>query len=188
MTTEHAPSAPRPGVLGTWDRLVGPDATRLERGLVLGYGIAFTLGVLAYVQYAGLEWTPLQQAVVAAFALDVAGGIVANTTDAGRRWWHRPSQTRQAHFKFVAVHVHPFVLAALFAAVSWTDAFVVYGFLLASALGILAVPERLQRPVATTVFSIGLVLALVLEFPAGLEWFVPFLYLKLIGGHLAGAR
>lgn len=132
-----------------WDRFVGPDATRGEQALVLVAGIAFSLGLVGYVRTSGFGWTPLQQTLVALLALDVAGGIVANTTRAGSRWWHRPSQGARQQFVFVAGHLHPFLLAWLFAGVSWAEAPLTYGFILASAAIILTAPRhgasRLRR-------------------------------------------
>jgi hypothetical protein len=102
----------------------------------------------------------------------------------------RSSQTRGDHLRFVAYHVHPFVLAVAFPAFTVVDATVIYGFLVGSAVTVLAVPDRLRRSVAMGLFSVGLLVSLYLVTPPhGLEWFVPFLYLKLIprtsGGRIA---
>ncbi|WP_247002106.1 hypothetical protein [Halosolutus gelatinilyticus] len=180
-------TAPSSGteVRGVWDRLVGPDATRSENGLVLGYSALVCGGLVLYVHDAKLSWTPLQQLVAVLIAFDIAGGIIANTTESGSRWWHRPSRTRADHLRFVAAHVHPFVLAALFAAFTFAEATLVYGVVLVGAIVILAVPERLRRPVAMGIVSVGLLVALsFVAAPAGLEWFAPFLLLKLLPGHL----
>ncbi|ADQ69480.1 hypothetical protein C499_12065 [Halogeometricum borinquense DSM 11551] len=176
---------PRSGVLGLWDRLVGPDATRGEHGLVLAYALSFAVGLLAYVRIQSLGWSLVQQAVVAVFALDIAGGIVANTTDAGARWWHRSSQGPWDHFGFVSAHLHPFVLAVLFETVTWYESALIYGFLIVSAALVLLSPHRFRRPVGMLLVSVGVLVGLMLvSVEPGLEWFAPFLYLKLVGGHL----
>ncbi|SDK42801.1 hypothetical protein [Natronorubrum texcoconense] len=181
--------APRTGARGLWDRLVGPESTRAENGLILGYSVVFCTGLLLYTTIAQPDWTPLQRGVVVLVAFDIAGGIVANTTVSGTRWWHRPAQTRRDHLRFVAGHLHPFVLAWLFVGLTWADAAVIYGFLVCGAAVILATPDDLERPVAMGVFSVGLLVALyVVAVPNGLEWFVPFLYLKLLPGHLVDGR
>ena len=181
--------APRTGVRGLWDRLVGPQSTRTENGLTLGYSVVFCTGLLLYTTIAQPDWSPLQRAVVVLVAFDIAGGIIANTTVSETRWWHRPTQTRRDHLQFVVGHLHPFVLAWLFVGLTWADAAVIYGFLVCGAVVILAVPDDLGRPVAMGVFSAGLLVALyVVAVPHGLEWFVPFFYLKLLSGHLVDGR
>lgn len=177
------------GLRGIWDRFVGPDTTRAENWLIVGFAFVFSGGVFFYTQVAELGWSPLQIAIVLLFSLDIAGGIIANTTVAGSRWWHRPSRSRSAHLQFVALHVHPFILAAIFPALTWAGATVAYGFLLGSAVVVLGVSERLRRPVAMGLFAIGLVLALyIVILPHGLEWFLPLLYLKLLPGHLVPSQ
>lgn len=184
--SKQSTGTPRRGILGLWDRLVGPDATRAEQGLAVAYAILFTGGLLAYVHAQSLGWSLIQQGIVALFALDIAGGIVANTTVAGVRWWYRPSQNRWDHFGFVAAHLHPFVLAFLFQRVSWGESILMYGFLIVSACLVLLTPLRLRRSVAMMLVSLAIVLVLLfVSLGPGLEWFAPFLYLKLVGGHLA---
>lgn len=169
-----------------WDRLVGPEATRDERGLVVAYALLLTIGLLLYVQIQSLGWRLVQHVVVALFALDIAGGIVANTTVSGVLWWHRPSQGPWDHLRFVSVHVHSFVLAAIFESVSWGESALIYGFLVTSACAILLSPPRLHRPIALLLVSAGVLTGVTLvSVGPELEWFVPFLYIKLIGGHLA---
>ena len=186
MNVDDGPAdAPRPGFRGVWDRLVGPGATTTETALVVGVALTFPIGLLGYAHLAQLEWRPVQAAVVFVVAVDVAGGIVATTTRSGSRWWHRPDRTNRHHLTFVTAHVHPFVLAAVFAGFTWYDATIVYGFLLASAAVVVTVPLALTRPVATIAFAAGLLVALYwIDVPVGVEWFVPFLYLKLLLGHL----
>ena len=123
--------------------------------------------------------------VVAVFALDLAGGVSVNASPTARRWWHRPGQGAKEHFSFVALHVHPFVLALLFANFSWSSAALLYGFLVVAAFVVLAAPRDLQRPVAFIAYALALLLVFyVLSVPTGLEWFAPLYYLKLLVAHL----
>ena len=188
-SSPESPTVPRTGVRGSWDRLVGPDTTRAENLLIIGFACVFSGTVFVYTQVAALDWSALQIAVVLLFSLDIGGGIIATTTVAGSRWWHRPSQRRRAHLQFVALHVHPFILAAIFPVLTWTEATIAYGFLLGSAVIVLGVSERLRRPIAMSLFAIGLLLALyVVSLPQGLEWFLPLFYLKLLPGHLVPSK
>lgn len=185
----ESPSSPRTGLRGSWDRLVGPDTARAENWLILGFAFVFSGAVFVYTQVAELGWSPLQIAIVLLFSLDIAGGVIANTTVAGSRWWHRPSQSRRRHLRFIALHVHPFILAAIFPVLTWAEATIAYGFLLSSAVIVLAVSKRLRRPIAMGLFAIGLLLALyVVTLPHGLEWFLPLFYLKLLPGHLVPSK
>ncbi|ELZ97047.1 hypothetical protein C440_04698 [Haloferax mucosum ATCC BAA-1512] len=176
----------RSGSLGLWDRLVGPTASGVEQLLVLASGVVFTGFVFGYAETQALDWSIIQQLLVAFLTLDIAGGIVANTTASGVDWWHRPSQRRRDHFAFVAFHIYPFALAWVFETVSWVEGALVYGYILGSAAVILLGPRSLRRPVGMVFTAGGVLLALVVvSYGPGLEWFVPFLALKLLGGHLA---
>lgn len=170
--------APRAGAIGYWDRLVGPTATTTEQALTLAVAILWTVAVCGYAVYADLGWSALQLLVVAVIAFDVAGGVTANASVSGRRWWHRAERTDRDHLEFVAAHVHPFVLAALFAGVTWTAAAIIYAYLLLASIGILSVASSLRRPTALALFSAWVLFAAYQSIlPVGLEWFGTLLYL-----------
>lgn len=176
---------PRTGVRGHWDRLVGPGTSKTENTLILGFSFAFTGGVLAYAMYNNLGWNLLQIAVIVLFGIDIAGGVIANSTIPGSQWWHRSGQSDRAHIRFITLHIHPFVVAAVFPELTWVEAVIGYAFLLLAMGIVLRVPRRIKRPVAMGVFAVGLGVSLyVVAPPSGLEWFLPLLYLKLIPGHL----
>lgn len=175
---------PRPGPVGAWDRLVGPGATAAENGLILGWTAVCAAAVVVYAAVAGLGWTPLQLAVAILFAADIGGGVPANTTDTAKRWYHRPGRGFRQHFAFALGHVHPFVLALVFPGFGWGAAVAVYGYLLAAAALLLMMPGYLRRPLALVLAGVGILGGLALDVPAGLEWFVPLFYLKLLAGHL----
>lgn len=175
----------QPGGGGRWERLVGPGTTRTENALILGFAVVVTGSVIAYGLVQNLGWDLFQIAVVVVFGLDIAGGIIANSTVPGSRWWHRPEQTDWSHVRFVALHVHPFVVAATFPEWTWMEAAIGYAFLVLAMGFVLGASRRLKRPVAIGVFAAGIGVALyAVTPPVGLEWFLPLLYLKLIPGHL----
>lgn len=186
---QWTPPKPRSGILGAWDRFVGPGATAREEAVqVIGtLALSAILGLLLYAQRDSLNWTVLQIIVIALFVFDIAGGIVTNATSAAKRWYHRPgNQGVRAHMPFIMVHgVHLFVIAALFREMDWAYFGVNYGYLLLAALLILATSLYLQRPVSLTLFCVGLLIGVYIFEPvAGLEWFLPFFYLKLLVSHL----
>lgn len=178
------PSAPRSGLPGLWDRLAGPGATPAENVLNLTWTLLFTVLVVSYALLKPLGWSPLQLAVVALFAFDVAGGVSVNASPSARRWWHRPGQSRWVPLRFVLAHLHPFALALLFPGFSWGGAALLYGYAVGAALAIVLAPHPLQRPLAFVLYALSLLLTLYLVgTPTGLEWFAPLYFLKLLLAH-----
>jgi hypothetical protein len=61
----------------------------------------------------------------------------------------------------------------------------VYFYLLISALSVLIVPLRIQRSVALLFVCGAIVLSVYALSPTpGFEWFIPFLFIKLLVSHL----
>ncbi|WP_323173649.1 hypothetical protein [Natrialba sp. PRR66] len=184
-----ASETPRTGVRGFWDRLVGPTATSTEQALTAAFAVLATGVVCGYAIASDIGWSWFQFAVVGVITLDVAGGIPANATSSGYRWWHRPEKSNWDHLLFVAVHVHPFVLAALFAGVTWGEAMVIYGYLLVAAATVLRVDVSVRRASSLALFALWLLVTSSIQIlPIGLEWFTPLLYLKLLVSHLVGGE
>lgn len=192
MSDQHiqwTPPEPRSGAMGAWDKFVGPGATSAEEWLQLGGGLLLTgmLGVLLYSQREILDWSGWQWLAVAVLIFDLTGGIITNATSAAKRWYHRAGQEGiAAHLPFVAVHgLHLLLVAALFRQMDWAFFALTYGYLLLAAVVILKTPLYLQRPLSLTLFCGGLILGMYVLTPtAGLEWFIPFFYLKLLVSHL----
>lgn len=177
---------PRRGLAGQWDRFVGPGMTRAELLLILGVSLGAAALMALYAVLGGLGWNAAQVILSAIIALDLAGGVATNATSTAKRWYHREGQGAAQHFGFVALHViHPLLLMALFRPGDWAFVAVVYGYLLLAAAIILRVPLYLQRPLALTLLVGGILVNAYAVVPtAGLEWFVPVLYLKLLVSHL----
>lgn len=186
---DWTPSEPRAGALGAWDKFVGPGATSTEEWLQIIGGALLTgcLAVMLYLRRTDLNWTGLQLLLVAILALDLSGGVITNATSAAKRWYHRTGQASlRAHFPFIAVHgVHLLLIAVVFRGMDWGFFIVLYGYLLAASLIILKISLYLQRPTALALFCGGILLGMYLFTPTpGLEWFIPFFYLKLLVSHL----
>ncbi|MBZ0281441.1 MAG: hypothetical protein K8L97_11935 [Anaerolineae bacterium] len=186
---EWNPPEPRTGMLGAWDKFVGPGATSAEEWLQIigGTALAGFLALILYLRREDLNWTGLQTLLVVVLALDLIGGVITNATSAAKRWYHRAGQDGlRAHLPFIAVHgVHLLLIAAIFRGMDWGFFLVLYGYLLAAAIIILRIPLYLQRPAALTLFCGSILLGTYLFTPTpGLEWFVPFFYLKLLVSHL----
>lgn len=186
---EWTPAEPRRGILGMWDKFVGPGATSTEEWLQLAGGavlVAF-LGTLLFLQRDSLNWTWLQSIVASVLLFDLIGGIITNATSAAKRWYHRAGKDGlSAHLPFVAIHgLHLLAVSALFRQMDWGFFIVLYGYLLISAVFIILTPLYLQRPVSLIAFCVGFLLGLYVFIPVpGMEWFVPLFYLKLLVSHL----
>lgn len=186
---QWTPPEPRSGAMGAWDKFVGPGATSAEEWLQLGGGLLLTgmLGVLLYSQREILDWSGWQWLAVAVLIFDLTGGIITNATSAAKRWYHRAGHEGvTAHLPFVAVHgLHLLLVTALFRQMDWAFFALTYGYLLTAAVAIIKTPLYLQRPLSLTLFCGGLILGMYVLTPTpGLEWFIPFFYLKLLVSHL----
>lgn len=177
---------PRPGWRKEIDTFIGPGVTRAELTLELGVSLVAGLGMLLYAFLQPLGWNGWQIALAVLLAFDLAGGVVTNATSTAKRWYHRPGQRLRDHVIFIAVHgVHLALVAWAFRAGDWAWAVGWYAFLMFASLLILLIPLYLRRPVAFSMFGLGLLLALYLDTPVpGLEWFIPVFLLKLLLSHL----
>lgn len=188
MTPPTPLPEPRPGLDGLWDRLVGPGTTPAEAHWQFWGGMGLT-AVLVYVMFThqpALAWSGWQWAVAVLLAFDLSGGILTNSTASAKRWYHREGVTAVYHFSFVAFHLLEILLVVwLFRAWDWRYFAVVSGYLLGAAFLILRTPFVLQRTAAFLALAGGILLHQYFLTPTpGLEWFVPFLYFKLLVSHL----
>jgi hypothetical protein len=180
------PPKPRSGLLGEWDKFIGPGATKSENIIIILGAILGLVAMLVYTQIGGLNWSRLQIALASLIAFDVAGGVVANATNSAKRWYHRTGQEFIQQFIFILIHgVHILIIAIFFRDMDWMYFFLTYSYLLISSAMIIRTPISLQRPVALLFYGIGLLLS-IYTLPAmpGLQWFLPLLYLKLLVSHL----
>ncbi|MBN1666228.1 MAG: hypothetical protein JW862_04045 [Anaerolineales bacterium] len=186
MQISWTPPEPRPGLLGEWDKFVGPGQTPAELWLILAPALLAGLAAPLYALKSGLGWTSFQLVIAGLMALDLTGGVVTNATAAAKRWYHRPGQGWKQHMGFIAVHaLHIALVAWLFRGGDWLYFGIYYACLLAASLVITRSPLYLQRPVALLLL-VGVLLVNFYGFPPtlGLEWFVPIFFLKLLVSHL----
>ena len=184
--TLGAPPIPRKGVLGSWDRLVGPGMTRGETLLVLSASVLGSVFAGALMASSGAP--PAAVGLAALIGFDVLGGAVCNGSRTTRAWYHRPGQTWAQRLIFVAPHLAYVALVAAFLRGPAFDdqyALVFGGGLVIAAVAILCAPQRLKTPVAFAAFLVVLcaITGGVGPTPA-MGWFEPALLLKLLLGHL----
>ena len=179
--------APRKGVLGSWDKFVGPGASKAELFLILVPPIIFSVFVIFYASKNHLQWTIWQNIIAFFLAFDISGGITTNTTSCAKRWYHRKGQNIKHHIIFVSIHILQIALVAFFfRSGDITYMLTLYLPLTIGAILILTVPQYIQRSVAGSLTSLAVLLSIYNYYPPtdGFEWFDPFLYIKIFISHL----
>lgn len=177
---------------GGSDPLCGTGATSAERLLAYGMATLFTAIILATDHFRG---TPVADgwriALLAFFAFDIAGGAVANMLNSCKRFYHtdlQPGEGLGARLAknpmlFTAIHVHPIVAAYVFGG-SLLNAVAWYILLQISVLLVLACPLYLRRAMAAAATVLAVLASQsFLPLGAGLEWFIPCLFIKMVLGH-----
>ncbi|MFQ6091172.1 MAG: hypothetical protein ACE5OR_00565 [bacterium] len=178
---------PRTGFTGFIDRLVGPGATKAELIIQFSFALCAGLAMLTYALIAKLPWTGWQIAVASYLAFDICGGIATNATSSAKRWWHREEPRHlKNHAIFITAHFYmPLLITLAFFPRDWTFFVVTYGYLLIAAAIIVTSPLYLRRPVAFILYTGAIIMnGFFIEPVHGLEWFIPFFYLKLLMSHL----
>lgn len=176
---------PRPGFAGAIDKFFGPGTTKAEGWLQGFISVGAAVAMVLFALWRDFQWSPIQFVLATWLAFDIVGGIVTNATSSAKRWYHRDGQGFGDHFGFIAFHVVYIILVSwLFRSMDWLYLFVMSAYLLVSAYVILKSPLYIRRPVAFSVFVIAYLIDAYIFVPTpGLEWFIPFLILKLLVSH-----
>ena len=176
---------------GSPDGFFGTGALPTERALVWIFGMGGTALVIWQAWTRSMPWTWWQYVMAALLALDVLGGVVANSLNSCKRFYHsaiQPGETglialSKNHFLFTLLHVHPLLIGFLFSP-GWQYGIYWYPALVLSAMLVRAVPLYLQRPGAMGLIMAAILANLYLIQPvSGFEWFIPALFLKIVYGH-----
>lgn len=186
----HAMTQIREGLLGSWDRLVGPGASAREN---VGTVVSAVVGRVVASRSGSQDQGRRRRAtslILEAMAIDLWGGAWCNNTLAATRWYHRDGHGPSDRLRFARAHLHPFVLAWMDVEGGstrdrWLWACAVYGYLMA------AVPfvERGNRERRGLFATIGGVAVDVRLGPSPTApWFGPIYFVKLLAGHVGGAR
>lgn len=157
--------------------LHGEHPSVFEIALVYGVGTAGAL--LIVVQNRTL--TAFQTLILFILALDVLGGVIANSTHSTNQWYHeRPVQIR---LLFVIVHfVHPLLAVLVIDPGHWAFFACTYLVMLVATFIVLLMPQAYpQRPTAFAFFLAGVLAVSYFAQPiAPLVWFAPAYLAKLI--------
>ncbi|MEJ2599475.1 MAG: heparan-alpha-glucosaminide N-acetyltransferase domain-containing protein [Anaerolineales bacterium] len=176
---------PRFGFNGAIDKFFGPGTTKAEAWIEAAFCVGAGIAMPIYAFANGFNWSLIQYILATWLAFDLVGGIITNATSSAKRWYHREGQGFQERYAFIALHVVYILLVAwLFRSMDWLYFGILAIYLLGAALIILKIPLYLQRPIAFGALAISLLVNYYVFSPTlGLEWFVPFLFFKLLVSH-----
>ena len=178
---------------GATDGLFGSGATKAERAVVWIFGLTGTLILGWFWRTNSMNWAWWQYGIAALLALDVLGGVAANSLNSCKRFYHSPLKPEETgltalsknHFAFTALHVHPLLVGLLFGNLNWGYGLFWYLALVLSAVLVLSAPLYLQRPLAMGLIMTAILLNYYFIQPVtGFEWLMPALFLKIVYGHI----
>jgi hypothetical protein len=177
----------RNGFYGTIDKLIcGPGATPVEKNIQLYIPVLAGIIVVLQNYVSGFNWSMAQQIVAFLITLDIAGGIISNSTSTAKRWFHREGQGFKDHMGFILLHFVQISLVNIFFMefnLIWIAS--IGGYMVFTCALVLKTILYLQRTVALMLFSVSVLLSMyIFKLPVHLEWFVPLLYLKLLVSHI----
>jgi len=173
---------PRSGLAGALDRFLGPGTEKSEILInFFGFGI-LTILIIVPLWMSGIAWSSLQWIIAILIAIDICGGALSLALGTEKRWVFRKGQGFWQHIRFVALHIHPFIIAFFFCGdIIWGAA--IYILVLFSACVVLKAPLYLQRPISVFFIAGAVISQGIIPAPEGFFWFVPLFFIKLIGGH-----
>lgn len=178
---------------GKPDGFFGTGTTKAEQNLVWLFGLLGTALLGWYWWNSPLAWAWWQYAIALLLALDVLGGVVANSLNSCKRFYHSPIQPEETgftalvknHLAFTLFHIHPIIVSLIFGNMNWTYGLFWYVLMIVSAITVLRLPLYLQRPSAMGIIVIALLVNYYfLPSVNGFEWFIPALFLKIVYGHI----
>ncbi|WP_079476651.1 hypothetical protein [Marinococcus halophilus] len=137
-----------------WDYNGKPDfingtGAYLEEKL-LGYSAGFIVPLLLFILILTdyVNWSLLQIAVAILIAFDVSGGVISNSLNSGKRFYHSGRKAEEGKQGFIFknkwifsfLHIHPLVVSLLFTPVNITYGVAWYLFFMVSATIVIATP------------------------------------------------
>ncbi len=175
---------PREGLIGEWDKFVGPGASRWENAGTLGFAAAGAVAAPALVKRQRPDASPVELAAASAVGLDLGGGAWCNETPSCKRWYHRVGTRRRDRVAFAALHLYPFLAEAMSGRRQWRSAAVSYSTLVASAAMLELASSEKRRSVAYGLYTLWLAgTSIVAPPPSGYAWLPSVLGFKLLLGH-----
>ena len=178
---------------GKPDGFFGTGATQAEQNLVWFFGLLSTALLGWHWWRHAMEWSWWQYAIALLLALDVLGGVVANSLNSCKRFYHSPVQPEETgftalaknHFSFTLLHIHPILIGLVLGNMNLTYGIIWYVVMLIVSATVQRLPLYLQRPSAMGIIMLAILVNYYVIPPvAGFEWFIPALFLKIVYGHI----
>lgn len=178
---------------GKPDYSFGTGAYRSEKALGWAAGAAAVLYLLYRWGTGSLEWNWIQGLVGVVMALDIGSGLVCNSLNSCKRFYHSPWKTGEGkiglvlkrHMVFSFLHVHPLAAGFLFGGGHPGYGVIWYIVFLLSCWLVIKTPLYLKRPVSMALIMAAVLLnAGIIEPVPGFEWLIPLLFMKIVYGHL----
>jgi hypothetical protein len=174
--------------LNVIDRFLGPTTDKFGYLLMSIGAISLALLITPLVlQIPTLNI--LQYLVLYSLALDLGGGVVANSLESTKRWYHREGRSNRNHLNFILIHgIHIIVVVLVF---NIGFDFLLFWILFFYIIAIISLKTSVEYRMALILAFFPFVFLINQAFfsiPIYLSWFIPILYLKLHGGHLIPPR
>lgn len=176
---------------GPADGFFGTGADKNEKALVWIFGSLGT-ALLLRQWNTSMNWAWWQAGLAALLALDVLGGVVANSLNSCKRFYHsalKPEETgftalAKNHLVFSMLHIHPILIGLLFGNLNWGYGLPWYAALVLSTLLVMSAPLYLKRPIAMGLITAAVLLNYYFIVPVpGFDWLMPAIFLKIVYGH-----
>lgn len=177
---------------GKPDPIFGTGAIRAEKGLANIVGLVGAVGITALALGTNASWSWAQYVLAVIISFDVVGGVVANGLNSAKRDHFGSHGERPESFGmklvrrpvlFTALHLHPILVALVFAPTLWWWGAPWYLFTLAGTITVRRSALYLQRPVASAFCALAGIAALFTPAPDLWAWLPVLLTLKLVLAH-----
>lgn len=171
--------------------MVGVGATLAEKLFMYAGSLLLVSWFVADLSSEHIAWPVWQWVVAVAVCADIGGGVVANSLNSCKRFYHSPigagdgvvTRILKRPMLFTAFHVHTIIVSwiwdpkILMVGIGW------YAALLAATFVTLKVPVYLQRPTGILFATVAIVATTRLPAVAQFEWLPGLIFIKLVVGH-----
>lgn len=175
------------------DLALGNGANKQEKILGWASCLVIPLFLLFYVNKEHIEWNYIQLIIAIIVAFDIGGGMVCNSLNSCKRFYHSNSNTNEKkyiyiiknHLVFSSLHIHTIIVWLVFDINNWINGFIWYFLLMISVISVNWAPLYIKRPLSMLIILFSIMINLYIIKPViGFEWLVPVLFIKIVYGHL----
>ncbi len=179
---------------GKPDIFAGTGATCSEK-IMIWIASASAVSLYLYLYLLNrLDWPFWKYIVAGVIAFDIGGGVVANSLNSCKRFFHTPFRYDEKRYVrilknklfFVSFHVHTIIVGLLYQGKLGLQYGVIwYLSMLICSIIVLNVPLYVRRPIAMMAILWAIIInSHILQPISGFEWLAPALFIKLVYGHI----